>query len=69
VILRNPKSFRPDEQMLPEMIYPALGLAGRVGASAASPELSTALQRIIKGALTPVDRLEKQAKAAGRFSR
>jgi len=55
--------------MQPEMIYPALGLAGRVGASAASPELSTALQRIIKGALTPVDRLEKQAKAAGRFSR
>ena len=65
VILRDPKTFDPKEQMLPQAIYPALRLSGRVGTSAANPKLSAALQKLVKVALAPIGRLEKQAHAVG----
>lgn len=64
VILQDPKSFPADEQMVPESIYPALGLAGRVSSHAQNHKLDAALDKLVTGALAPVGRLEKQAERA-----
>lgn len=67
VILHTPAPSRGAQAQGREMLlYPALNLAGGVGAGAADPKLNIALKQLVTKSLAPVEALEEQAEASAK---
>jgi hypothetical protein len=56
VIVRPPPQL--PEQLMMWPIYPSLRLVGQIGTSAGAPELAAALNKVVKDALEPLQKLE-----------
>ena len=68
VILHTPAPSRGGAQAQGRemLLYPALNLAGGVGAGAADPKLNIALKQLVTKSLAPVEALEEQAETSAK---